>query len=71
VRAVAPDWPGHGDSGKPAKGGGFDYSEAAFIAALGAFVDKIDLQKPLTLVVQVRVGWGWGWGWGSGAGAAA
>ena len=59
VNAVAPDWPGHGDSAKPAPGGGgggaFDYSEAAFVAALDAFVAAADLRKPLALVVQGSV----------------
>ncbi|GBF97090.1 haloalkane dehalogenase-like [Raphidocelis subcapitata] len=52
VSAVAPDWPGHGDSAKPAPGGKFDYSEAAYTAALDSFVAAVDLKKPLTLVVQ-------------------
>jgi len=55
IAAVAPDWIGHGDSAKPQKSK-FDYTEAAYVAALGAFVEAINLQKPLALVVQVGVG---------------
>ena len=66
VTAVAPDWPGHGDSAKPAPGQTFDYSERAYTAALDAFVGAVDLKKPLALVVQVGVCLGGGGGvlWG-------
>ncbi len=55
MAAVAPDWIGHGDSAKPSKSK-FDYSEAAFKTALGKFVEAVNIQKPLALVVQVRAG---------------
>lgn len=51
-RAIAPDWVGHGDSDKPAPGQ-FEYSEEAYIKALGAFVEKLDIKKPMALVVHV------------------
>lgn len=52
-RAFAPDWPGHGDSDKPAPGA-FSYSEEAYLGALRAFVDAVGINKPFALVVQVR-----------------
>lgn len=54
VAAYAPDWPGHGDSAKPAPGAGFDYSEGAYIKALGDLVGTLAIKKPIALVVQVR-----------------
>ncbi|KAI8464082.1 MAG: cytidylyltransferase family-domain-containing protein [Monoraphidium minutum] len=54
VTAVAPDWPGHGDSGKPGRGT-FGYTEADYTAALSAFVGALDIRKPLALVVQGSV----------------
>lgn len=58
--AVAPDWPGHGDSDKPPPSSpSFDYSEAAYVRALGEFVEAAGLGKqggrPLSLVVQGSV----------------
>lgn len=50
-RAFAPDWPGHGDSDKPAPGA-FSYSEEAYLGALRAFVDAVGINKPFALVVQ-------------------
>ncbi len=52
---MAPDWVGHGDSDKPAEGGGFDCSEAAYTAALGQFIDAVGIRQPFALVVHV--GW--------------
>lgn len=54
--AYAPDWPGHGSSSKPSSSGGvFNYSQAAYLAALEAFVAAVGLDKqPYALVVQVR-----------------
>ncbi|KAL6764006.1 Alpha/Beta hydrolase protein [Haematococcus lacustris] len=47
--AVAPDWPGHGDSDKPSS---FNYSEEGMVAALDAFVAQTCGQQPVALVVQ-------------------
>ncbi len=60
-RAFAPDWPGHGDSDKPAAGA-FAYSEEAYVSALRAFVDSVGINKPFALVVQVRACSLWDWG---------
>lgn len=54
VSSFAPDWPGHGDSSKPGRGE-FDYSEGAYVRALGEFVGALDIKKPLALVVQGSV----------------
>jgi hypothetical protein len=61
VSAVAPDWPGHGDSAKPAPSA-FGYDEASYVSALGAFVAAIDIRKPLALVVQASLAPGAFWG---------
>jgi haloalkane dehalogenase len=48
----APDWPGHGESSKPAPGA-FDYSADAYVAALEAFTAAVGLKgKPYALVVH-------------------
>ena len=51
---VAPDMPGHGDSSKPAPGGGFAYDAAAYQSALDAFVTEtaLDADGPVDLVVS-------------------
>ena len=50
---VAPDWPGHGSSEVPSAGGGFDFSPAAYVGALEAFVAASPLQgRPFVLVTQ-------------------
>lgn len=47
--AIAPDWPGHGDSDKPP---GFDYSEQNLISALDKFVSAVGIKTPVALVVH-------------------
>lgn len=49
-RAIAPDWIGFGSSAKPERRD-FAYTAAASIAALGAFLDRLELGK-FSLVVQ-------------------
>ena len=50
---VAPDWPGHGSSEVPSAAGGFDFSPAAYVGALEAFVAASPLQgRPFVLVTQ-------------------
>jgi pimeloyl-ACP methyl ester carboxylesterase len=53
-RAIAPDWIGHGFSEKPDKRD-FAYTPAAFRAALGGFLDALDLPK-VHLVAQGFLG---------------
>jgi len=47
--AIAPDWPGHGDSDKPAN---FDFSEAGYTRALDGFIAAAGIKGPVALVVQ-------------------
>lgn len=56
--AYAPDWPGHGESAKPAAGSGFNYSQQAYLDGLAGFVDAVGIKKPFAVVVQVRDGGG-------------
>ncbi|KAG2498156.1 hypothetical protein HYH03_003913 [Edaphochlamys debaryana] len=50
-RAFAPDWPGHGDSDKPAPSS-FGYREEDYIEGLGRFVEGVGIKKPFAMVVQ-------------------
>jgi pimeloyl-ACP methyl ester carboxylesterase len=52
--AIAPDWPGHGDSAKPPASAGFDYGRDAYLSALDAFVKAVGIKQPYALVVQAR-----------------
>jgi hypothetical protein len=51
--AIAPDWPGHGESGKPS-GSSFNYSQQAYLDGLAGFVQAVGIKTPFALVVQVR-----------------
>lgn len=53
-RAIAPDWIGLGFSGKPGKRD-FAYTPDAFVTALAAFIDALELDR-FSLVVQGFVG---------------
>eukprot|EP00472_Partenskyella_glossopodia_P004057 CAMPEP_0197531854 /NCGR_PEP_ID=MMETSP1318-20131121/37446_1 /TAXON_ID=552666 /ORGANISM="Partenskyella glossopodia, Strain RCC365" /LENGTH=433 /DNA_ID=CAMNT_0043088213 /DNA_START=45 /DNA_END=1343 /DNA_ORIENTATION=+ len=51
--AVAFDWPGFGETSKPAPGSSFSYSADDYTAALKAFLGEIGLNdKPVVLVTQ-------------------
>lgn len=50
--AFAPDWPGHGESDKPASGS-FSYSQQAYLDSLEGFVNAVGIKAPFALVVQV------------------
>jgi len=54
VRGVAPDWLGYGRSSKPEKRE-FAYTPDAFVEALGAFLDALELDR-VSLVVQGFLG---------------
>ncbi|KAF8067235.1 choline monooxygenase [Scenedesmus sp. PABB004] len=49
--AFAPDWPGHGESAKPAPAE-FDYTQRSYLGGLARFVDAVGIQRPYALVVQ-------------------
>jgi pimeloyl-ACP methyl ester carboxylesterase len=51
--AFAPDWPGHGESSKPAAGSSFNYSQQAYLDSLDAFVQAVGIKQPYALIVQV------------------
>lgn len=53
-RAIAPDWIGHGFSARP-EPRDFPYTPAAFVTALGEFLDALELPK-IHLVVQGFLG---------------
>ncbi|AFZ60662.1 alpha/beta fold hydrolase [Anabaena cylindrica FACHB-243] len=54
TRAIAPDWIGYGFSGKPEKRD-FAYTPDAFITALAAFIQALELER-FSLVVQGYLG---------------
>jgi pimeloyl-ACP methyl ester carboxylesterase len=53
LRCIAPDWIGSGASAKP-EPYEFGYSPEAFIEALGAFIDALDLGEPGTISIVAQ-----------------
>ncbi|MEL6249660.1 MAG: alpha/beta fold hydrolase [Cyanobacteria bacterium J06627_15] len=54
LRAIAPDWIGHGYSSKPARGQ-FDYTPAAFVAGLERLLETLEIER-FSLGVQGFLG---------------
>lgn len=54
--AIAPDWPGHGESGKPSASS-FKYTQQAYLDGLEGFVQAVGIKTPFAVVVQVRSMW--------------
>lgn len=50
--AIAPDWPGHGESGKPSASS-FNYTQQAYLDGLEGFVQAAGIKTPFAVVLQV------------------